>query len=293
MFNKSDIKKNIGDEIKSRERLDTFKPVERHFKYLCKEFDIDYAYDVGADENTYFDTINYTTYAGLFIMHPLAKSTQIFQMWDAKSDQLQSKGHVEWIEENIKNNRASKYTLPGGDEMEISEFHEFDAVAILPGSNKFEQHVSFKKFKHIVEKHGVKIVLKPHPITSKDILGEIFDNKGHAQIAGRHDNMYCLMDKAKTVYTTHISETALTSLLMGKDISPLDPFGVRLTGSFSHINYFCFSDPDPINTIKSIFASHKSGVLHPDIDTDWKGKMRDYFKYIIDIRSLQYEHYFE
>jgi len=293
MFNKTDIKRNIGEDIKFRKRLDVFKPVEHHFKHLCDKFDIDHAYDVGADENTYFDTINYTTYAGLFIMHPLTKSTQIFQMWDAKSDQLPSEGHVEWIAENIKNDHVSKYTLPGNREMEVGEFHEFDTVAILPGSNKFEQHVSFKKFKHIIKKHGVKIVLKPHPITNKEILGEIFDNKGHAQIAGRHDNMYSLIDRAKTVYTTHISETALTALLMGKEISPLEPFGARLVGSFCHINLFCFSDPDPINTIKSIFASHKSGVLHPEIDSDWKCKMEQYFEYILNIRSIQHEHYLE
>ena len=41
-------------------------------------------------------------------------------------------------------------------------------------------------------------------------------------MADRLDDLYTLIKNAKKVYTTHISETALTSLILGKSIEPLE-----------------------------------------------------------------------
>lgn len=293
MFDPKGVAKHIGDEVKFRDRLKDLQEVEEYFRSKCKKAGVDYSYDCTADENTYFNTLNYTTYAGMFIMHPLSFGQQVFQMYDAKADNLPSAGHVEWVEKNLQAKKGGKYTKGNGQELDKATVKDFKAVAVLAGSNKFYQHVSKAKFERIVKKHGSELVLKPHPITNNDILGEIFNFKGSAQMAGRTDDLYDLIEKAERVYTTHISETALTSLILGKKISPLEPFGSRLVGSFSHINHFCFSEPDPLPVLKSIFASPKSGVVHPAIDEDWKGKVDAYFDYILGMRNVQQGYYFE
>lgn len=293
MFDKHAIKQHIGNEVKFRGRLESLKPVEEYFIAKCKKVGIDYSYDCTADENTYFKTLNYTTYAGLFIMHPLSFSQQMFQMYDAKVDCLPSVGHIEWIENNIQANQVSKYVQQNGSELNKQVYENVEAVAVLAGSNKFFEHTSKVKYDKIIKKHGNKLVLKPHPITNTDVLGEIFNSKGNAYMANRTDDLYSIMQKAKIVYTTHISETALTALLMGKKISPLEPFNKRLTGSFFHINHFCFSEERPIETLKSIFASPKSGIVHPEIDVDWKNKIDQYFDYVLTKRGLQKGHYYQ
>lgn len=293
MFDKKEIKKHIGEEVKFRDRLNALKPVEDYFLDKCKKVGIESSYDCTADENTYFKTINYTSYAGLFIMHPLSFGQQLFQMYDAKADHLESAGHVEWLEDNIKRNELSKYVKSDGSELSKISDRDVEAVAVLAGSNKFFEHTSKVKFERIIKRHGNKLVLKPHPITNTDVLGQIFNMKGEAYMASRTDDLYSIMQKASTVYTTHISETALTALLLGKKISPLEPFNRRLTGSFFHINHFCFSEPEPVDTIKSIFASPKSGVVHPEVDGDWKAKVDEYFDYVMAKRRLQKGHYYQ
>ena len=293
MLSKQNIETHIGSEVKLRKRLWDLEQVEEYFISKCKKAKIEYSHDCTADENTYFKTLNYTTYAGLFIMHPLSFAHMMFQMYDAKADNLSSAGHIEWVAENLKHKKAGKYTDGSGQELCARNYADFTHIAVLAGSNKFFEHTSKKKYDIICKRHGSKLLLKPHPITNTKVMGEIFDSKGDAQMATRKDNLYELMEKADTVYTTHISETALTALLMGKKISPLDPWGRRLMGSFSHINHFCFSEEDPVNTLKSIFASPKSGVIHPSIDKDWKGKVDQYFDYILSKRQMQKGYYFE
>lgn len=293
MFDKKNIEKHIGTEVKFRKRLHDIKPLAEYFAKKCKQYKIEMSHDCTANENTYFKTLNYTTFAGMFMMHPLAFSPTMFQMYDAKADNLESVGHIDWVAENIKRKQAGKYTLGDGSEMNKTDFGDIKAVAVLAGSNKFYEHISKKKFQIICKRFGNKLVLKPHPITEKKIIGEIFENKGSAQMAGRHDDLYEIMEKVERVYTTHISETALTGLIMGKKVSPLDPFMNRLTGSFSHVNHFCFSESEPLKVLGSIFASPKSGIVHPDIDKDWKGKIDEYFEYIMAQREIQKSHYFE
>lgn len=293
MFDRNSIKQHIGDEIKFRNRLNCLKEVEDYFISKCKQANINYSYDCTADENTYFKTLNYTTYAGLFIIHPLSFGQQMFQMYDAKADCLESAGHIEWLKNQIDSKQISKYVKQDGSELEHNGLQNIEAVAVLAGSNKFFEHTSKVKYDRIIKKHGDKLVLKPHPITDNNVLGEIFNTKGMAYMAKRTDDLYALIDKAKIVYTTHISETALTALLMGKTISPLEPFNARFTGSFSHINHFCFSEENPVDTLKSIFASPKSGVIHPEIDKDWKEKIDKYFDYILTKRALQKGHYYQ
>lgn len=293
MFDPEATKYHIGTEIKFVDRLQCLAEIEQYVRSKCLEARVDYSYDCTADENTFYDTINYTTYAGLFIMHPLCFSHQLLQMYDAKADGLDGIGHIEWIEDNIEKDNISKYVKSDGSVLEREGLQDFKAVVVLPGSNKIYEHTSDVKLKKIIERHGSDLVMKPHPITTEEVLEDLANVKGEAQLADPHSNLYDIIRQAEVVYTSHISETALTSLLLKKRVSPMEVFGKRFTGSFSHINHFCFSEPDPIGTLASIFASPKSGVIHPEIDKDWKDKVDKYFEYSLAMRKVQLGHYYQ
>jgi hypothetical protein len=293
MFDKKNIRKHIPPELKYRERLYDLKEVEEYFIIKCRKAGIEWSHDCTAEENAHFKTLNYTTYAGMFIMHPLQFSLQMFQMYDAKADRMDDAGHIDWIRGNLKSNQMSKYTKDDGREFECKEYKPFTHIAVLAGSNKFHQHTSRRKFDFICDRYRSKLLIKPHPISNDGILNEIRESKGMAQMASNEDDLYTLIGKAETVFTTHISETALTSLVLGKKVSPLDPQQSRLIGAFSHINHFCFTEDQPLEVIGSILASPKSGIVHPAVDGDWKGKIDDYFDYIMGKRKIQKNHYFE
>ena len=292
IFDKDYISDHIGDTIKYRSRLNDIDEVENYFVKLCKQYNIEQSSDCTADENTYFKTLNGTTYAGLFIVHPLCFSATMFQMFDAKADNMAPGRHLGWIKNNLKTGQGTKYVKPDNAEFNKDFDKSFTDIVVLPGSNKIYQHTSVEKFKHLISSIGSNLVLKPHPLTTDEIMKDLSNIKGEAHLASRSTDLYFLIDKAQTVHTTHISETATTALLLGKKISPIDPFNVRLTGGFSHINHFCFSEPDPIATLGSIMASPKSGIFHPETDTNWKEKLEQYFEYILEKRSIQKGHYF-
>jgi len=293
MFNPKNMYKHLGTDIKLRDRLTVLETCEEYFIEKCKRAGIEYSLDCTANERSNYKTLNYTNYAGMFIMHPLCYSESVFQMYDAIADKAKPVGHCEWLKTNIDNKYQGKYVKPDNSELQLFDGKPFTHLAVLAGSNKFLEFTSRKKFLWICANHQTKLVLKPHPITDRDCLNHIKQHAGSAQIADKHDDLYDLIARSKTVYTTHISETALTSLLMGKKVSPLDPYAIRLTGSFSHINNILFRDPKPLKTINSVFASPKSGVLHPHIDDDWRGKMDAYFDYTLAARRRQKQHYFE
>ena len=86
-----------------------------------------------------------------------------------------------------------------------------DSVAVLPGSNKFEQHVCTVKLKQLVEENP-KLVVKPHPLSDNNLISRIRELVPANQLASQMESLYDLIDKASIVYTTHISESALTGL---------------------------------------------------------------------------------
>lgn len=291
IFDPIENKKHIGTAIKIRESLKGLECVEEYIRSKCADIGIEVSYDVTAYENPYFKTINYTTFAGMMIMHPLQFDLSLYQMYDAKADQMNDAGHIDFIKSN---STKGKYTLPSDDEFGVNtSLGDYSHVIALPGSNKFYDHVSKAKFSRICKMHGDKVVVKPHPITKQSVIDDMRNFVGSAKIAGVHDGLYDIIAKADAVYTTHISESAIIALAMGKKVSPIDPYKASKKGSFSHINHFCFTEKDPLGTLGSIFASPKSGVVHPDVDSDWKKKVDDYLDYIMEKRQLNFESYFE
>ena len=292
IFDKEYLRNHIGYSIKYRDRLHKLEEVESYFIGLCKVNGIEQSVDCTANERSYYKTLNCTTYAGMFIVHPLCFSASVFQMYDAKADNMPAGKHLAWVKRNLESNKGTKYIQGNGKDFSKDFSKGFTHVAVLPGSNKIYEHVEPKRLQHLINVLGENLVLKPHPLTTDEIIADLNNVKGKAHLASRKIDLYDVICQTNTVYTTHISETALTGLLLEKRVEPLDPFDKRLTGAFAHINHFCFSEPDPIKTLGSIMASPKSGVFHPDVDKDWKQKMENYFEYTLDRRERQKGHYY-
>ena len=80
-------------------RMSHLVEVEEYLKSKFPYKGIELAYDCTAIEELYFDTINYTTFAGFFMMHPMSFEQSIRQMADAYADTIQPIGHVDWIKD--------------------------------------------------------------------------------------------------------------------------------------------------------------------------------------------------
>lgn len=290
MYSKEYIENHIGKDLPIRKFDYDFQSVERYFLEKCRAYKIKHSCDCTANENTYFDTLNYTTYAGMFIIHPLCFSESIFQVTDALADRYKDAGHISKIKRKIEDGLQSKYTPKIKENNDIKSY---DAVIVLAGSNKIYEHTSVKKMRKLNRVYGSKAIVKPHPITKDSIIDDIKSSFKDLSVSDKFDDLYGIIKRSNKVYTTHISETALTAKIMGKEIEPIDPFGVRLTGSFSHINRICFSSESPLEDLASVFASEKSGVFYPVVDHDWKAKMDSYFEYIMSRRARQKSHYLE
>jgi len=291
LFGQDYISQHLGSDVKYRDRLYGLQEVEAYFQSLCEKNGIEHSIDCTANETSYYKTLNCTTYAGLFIAHPLCFSETMFQMFDAKADNMAPQRHLGYIKSNLAKGEGSKYLNKDGEEFAKDGTRDFKGIVGLPGSNKVYEHVESKRFKSLIEGLGSDLVIKPHPLTTDEIIADINNIKGDAHLASRQCDLYDLIERAEVVYTTHISETALTGLLMGKKVEPLDPFDTRLTGAFAHINYFCFAEADPVSVLGSIMASPKSGVIHPDVDANWKPKLDLYFEYTLSKRERQRNHY--
>ena len=273
--------KHLGPNARYSANFGGFQDVEVYIRLRCREHGIECSFDVTAQENPYFKTMNYTAFAGMIIMHPLDFSQSMFQMYDARQDCLPDAGHIEFIRDRINSGRASKYVSKSVDEA------SFDAVAVLCGHNKFKPHIDVRRLDDAVRRYGKRLAIKPHPISAESLIEYLNNYKDFATILDLDDDVYDVIKSSNHVYTTHISETALTSLILGKTIEPLDHVQNRHSCSFGHINHFCFTERDPVVVIGSIFASAKSGVICPQVDVDWKSKVDEYFDYSMWKRAKQ------
>lgn len=283
IFDPEEIKKHIVPEIKQQDKLEALRDVEDYFVGKCLEQGINISFDCTANESTYFKTLNYTTYAGMFIMHPLCFSSSVVQMYDAKADNLESVGHMDWL----KTQHKGKYVLANGKAFKKFTGGQPKAVVVMLGDNLFAKFTDGAKYREISAKWGRDAVFKPHPNDGAKVLEMAEGSIGKSRIAKPFDDLYAMIEKCEVVYASHCSEAVLLSMLMGKRVEPTDIFDMRLCGSFSHINNMLFTEHNPVETMDSILASPKSGIIHPEVDKDWKGKIEAYFDYVLAKRELQ------
>lgn len=278
---------SIGD-LKFTKKVESLAELEKYFITEVQRRKVFWSYDVTAVEALYFDTINYTTFAGCFIMHPLQPEMTQRQVYDALRDNNSSVDFVSYFKKRIEEKTANKYIKEKTDRIQ----KEYDAVVVLPGDNKIKSNVCLRKLRNIVNKHGDKVLFKPHPLTTTDTLLQLKHKiDSNMEIASINSDLYEILPKVKIVYSSHLSESAMYATVLEKEIEPIDQFAKRQPASFSHINYFLFNELNPLSTVNTMLSSHKSGVVCPDIEPNWKEKIDAYLDYILALREKIKNHY--
>lgn len=283
------IKQN-EESVVLQKKYTRLQEVEDYLKEQCRHLNFELSFDVTAKELPYFETINYTTYAGFLMIHPLSPEQSLRQMMDAYADNCKSAGHVEHIRNHIeKDHTFTKYEF--GEQTKRRGGKK--VLIVLSGGNKLKKHSCIGKIQQICAKHGIEnVIMKKHPISFDDVYREFADAVGFDfTFAEPDEDLFHLMKQAEYVYTTMLSETALTANVLGKKVAHYDLFQNRETAPFYHINYFIFTTPDPVAWVNRTFASPKSGIVHPDVDKDWKGKIDQYLDYILQLRDFYKDAY--
>jgi hypothetical protein len=292
MFDGAHETQHLGNKVRVRNRLLELHEVEKYFLEKCKEKNIKVAFDCAAFERLNWITLNYTSYNGMMQITPLCNELGVYQLYDALIDNLDAVGHIDFIRNNLKNKVGSKY-IPNSNfknkKFKIyNKKNQFKAVCILPGTNKFEL-LCKRKIKTIAAAWQDNLLFKIHPVTNLKILEKtgLKDIIKSCQIASVDTDMYDLIERATHVYSTYASESTLNSLILGKTVEPIDNYDKRMNNGFAPINHFCYTFSNPVDTLDKIFASPKSGMIHPDIDKDWKNKINTYLEYILEKRESQ------
>ncbi|NCW67796.1 MAG: hypothetical protein EBV86_04385 [Marivivens sp.] len=286
MFNKKELDNRIGP-LKKEKKLYELENIEGYVIRKCSEYGLESSYDVLAEEMPYFKTIGYTEFATSFYMQPLNFKLRNEQLADAYNDgctKCKTLDYSSYLVENIQKNVANKYM---DRKQDFDKYPPKDYLVVLPGSNKVKTNVCLNRLRHIKRKHGDNVYFKPHPITTHQIIGELKDFFGEQCILPRDIDMYYYMQKAKTIYTTHISESAVYACVLGKKIEPIDVWNNIQMGSFYTINNYLFAHTgDKREFINKSFSNYKSGIINPWLDEDWRHKVDRYMDYISRKRHL-------
>ena len=288
MFNKKELDSRIGP-LKKAKSLYDLEAVEGYVIRKCGEYGLEHSYDVMAEEMPYFKTIAYTEYAGCFYLQPLNYKIRNEQMIDAYTDKTEIVDYASWLINRIVDKKANKYEDRADT---YDKYPPKDYLVVLPGSNKVRENVCLNRLKHIKRLHGDNVYFKPHPITTHQIIGELKDFFGEENILPRHIDMYHYLQKAKGVYTTHISESCIYGIVTGKKTEPIDVWNNIQRGSFYCINnHLLTHQKDAKEYINKTFSSYKSGIINPEVDKNWKEKVDKYMDYIVNKRET-YKNWF-
>lgn len=291
MFNKKVLAERIGP-LKKNDKLNDLEQVERYVIKKCKELGLEHSYDVIAEEMPYFRTMGYTEYATNFMMQPLNLKMRMGQVTDAYDDNVDDvQDWASYFRANIESKTANKYQERNE---EFERYSNKSVLVVLPGSNKLKSNCCLNKLIAIAKEHKGDIYFKPHPITTHAVIGEIKDLFGEESILPRDIDVYHFLQKAEKVYTTHISETALYAIMLGKQVEPIDVWNNIHQGSFYTVNAPLFDNKDNGDEwVNRVFSSPKSGIINPAIDLDWRSKVDQYFEYIFNKRKYYKGWYLE
>lgn len=282
MFNKKATKDRIGGVQKSA-TLDHLKEVEKYFEKAVKKYRIEVSYDVIANELPYFKTLNYTEWAHCFMMHPLQQELRMKQMVDAYNDDAEQRvDYVTYFADRIKKGQSNKYAHIKSD---IGNVKGREVLVVLVGSNKLKERICLNKLRWVKDTFEDDVYIKPHPLTTYQLVGELKDLFGNETILDRDADMYAYLLQADTIFTSHMSESAVYSVSLGKTIEPIDVYNKVEQGSFYHINKFLFDSEDPRAWINRALNSYKSGIINPLIDDQWRQKIDLYLEYIMTLRD--------
>lgn len=277
MNNEDENKRKLGFMVKSP-NLKT-NEFETYIHEFCaeKKFSFNLDYDVIASELPYFKTMQYTEYAGGITLHPLQMEFRNQQMIDAfyNKDTILKIDYVKYFEKRILENKSNKYLNINKNNKEAKQ-----ALVVLPGSNKIAERISYDKLRYIKKLFGDNVWVKPHPLTTFKVVGELMDLFGEKNVLHRQDDLYSILKDSEIVYTSMLSESALYAACLNKHIEPIDVYQRTPVGSFYHINKFLFYEDNSKYWINKTFNDFRSGMIFPEIDEDWKEKVNNYLFYI-------------
>lgn len=289
MFSEKERYERLGDYVSETPLVTRLIDVEKYFAEAVEPYPFETSHDCNANERLYFKTMNYTSYAGCFIMHPLQPELALRQTTEAIRHDTKLRNYTQHFADIARTGDANKYN----EIKAIPTEGTVEALVVLMGGNKIEKHMCINKLKFIVNEHGHNVVVKPHPLTPMKMLNDLRTHIPDIQILGLKDDLfpYMLDVNVKKIYTSHLSETACYAASLGKEIEPIDTEQSRVDSSFNHINYHIFMEENKISTINKMFSSFKSGVVNPDVDEDWKEKIDLYLEYIDAMRTRMRYYY--
>ena len=285
MFNEHAMKKQIGDMPKSK-TLEHLRPVERYLVKEISKLSVDQDYDVIANEVPWFRTVSYTELAHCLIIYPLSPVVRLRQTVEASKDKSSTNlDYIKYFKDRITNSVADKYS-----HIKDTTIPSRDHLIIPVGSNKIKETVCMNKLHYIINTHGKdEVYLKPHPLTTHQIVGELRDMLGEGVVLNRDDSLYNLMIDAEVIHTSHRSESLIYAVALGKEVDCIDVYQKAHEGSFYPIADGIFdAGPDVKDQqeyIQTTFNSYKSGVINPELDENWKDRIDQYLKYIMEVRE--------
>ncbi len=290
MFNKKVLKERLG-KLEKNTNLRDLEDVEGYVIRKCKEVDLEYSYDVLAEEMLYFKTMGYTEMAGNFYLQPLNFKMRFEAIIDAwyDTDEYPIIDFASHMANRVKEKTANKYQ---NRDQNFDGYRDVEYLAILPGSNKLKGNTCLNKLKYLKKKHGDNLYFKPHPITTHAVVGELKDLLGDENVLPRDIDLYHFVNKVKKIYSTHWSESVVNSVALGTPVEAIDVYNYINRASFYSISSQAFAHQAyGKEWINKTFSSPKSGIINPYIDKDWKDKVDKYFDYITKKRD-QYKLWF-
>jgi tetrahydrodipicolinate N-succinyltransferase len=97
--------------------------------------------------------------------------------------------------------------------------------------------------------------------------------------------MYKLLIGCEVAHLSHMTESAVYAVALGKEVDPIDVYNKVHEGSFYHINKNLFNNNDPYNWMQKALNSPKSGIVNPELQENWQKQMEMYFEYIMEKRE--------
>jgi len=285
IFNPEVLSERLGPRLIKDNSLKNLEKAEKYLTgQVVNKYEWELAYDVMANEPPFFKTMGYTEYTGSILFQPLTQPLRDDQMIEAYYDSDSTIiDHASYLRNKFRDKNANKYV----DRQNcFSQFPPKKCIVVLPGSNKLKDHSCISKMNYINDKHKNDFYFKPHPLTTLKDVGELQDMFGENKVLPRDADLYMYIAEAEKVYTTHMSESAAYSLVLGKEIEPIDVHHRVHESSFYSINRLLFrKQKEGDSVINKIFSSYKSGLINLDLDLNWKNKIDKYLEYANAYRS--------
>lgn len=274
------------EEATPKKSILSLTEVEQVFEdmMLAKMPEVEISHDCVANENPNYKTLNFTTYAGCFIMHPLNHHLAQQQVVDAlgEPNQKVADRFKDYFVDKVNNTNANKYI-----QVKDKPTEYVDELIVLPGSDKLKKYVCMLKLKALREQ-VTSLGIKPHPLTNKgDYREQCMFFPDHVNYKGSTD-LYDVLKNANTIHTSHLSESALYAAVLHKNIGNIDNYWKRPECSFWHLNSLIFGRPKEtadVNILRAI-SNYKSGVIQPLVDNNWVDKLEKYLDYIKEVKEL-------